>query len=207
MTRKTRPVFVPPLQRSAPSPGSQRKRSVGASSWSWRRWRPVWTSSRQATSCPASAPTSAYPNRCKWLPPSSQGRLWSWTWCPAGAPSQWLQQPSTWPPRPLLRRRPRKVSGSSAAPWTQLHFMWKAHKSAIFHRRSSFTGTCRVGIFKQSELLRWISFSVETRVIRVSTVHPDRPGVLDRFVSVDESVSRNGAVYKNWRNISVWTRP
>jgi len=101
---------VPLLQRSVPSPGSQRKRSVGASNWSWRHWRPVWTSSPPATSCPASAPTLVYPSRCKWQPPTSPGKLWSSTWCLVGALFRWRRQPSTWRPRPLLRRRPRKVS-------------------------------------------------------------------------------------------------
>lgn len=108
--------FSLPAQKSAPSPASPKKKSAGASSWSWKLWRPAWTWSPPATSCRASAPTWGCPSRCRWRPPSSPGRRWSSTWCPAGAPSQWPQQPSTWPPRLLQRRRPRKVSapGSDA---------------------------------------------------------------------------------------------
>lgn len=120
------------LQRSAPSPGSPRRKSVDASSWSSRRWRPAWTSSPQETSCPASAQTLVCPNRCRWLPPSSPGRPWSSTWCPAGAPSLLLQQPFTWPPRPLQRRRLRKVSDNTVwiltvvkrNVWVQLTQIW-----------------------------------------------------------------------------------
>lgn len=103
------PLSFPP-QKSVPSLASPRRRLAGASSWFWRHWRPAWTSSPQETSCPVSVQTWVCPNRCRWRPPSSPEKLWSSTWCLAGAPSQWLQQPSTWPPRPRQRRRPRKVS-------------------------------------------------------------------------------------------------
>lgn len=97
------------LQRSVPSPESPRKRLVGASSWSWRLWRPAWTSSPRGTSCPGSAPTWACPSRFKWRPPLLRGRPWSWTWFRVEAPSPWRQQPSTWRLRRLQRRRLRKV--------------------------------------------------------------------------------------------------
>ena len=132
-----------PPQRSVPFPESPRRRLVDALSWSWRRWRPVWTSSPQETSCPASAQTLAFPSRCRWRPPSLPGRPWSLTWCPAGAPSPSLLQPFTWPPRPLQRRRPRKVSDNAAVIlltliciFAGIIFIWKVTRYiCTVHRR------------------------------------------------------------------------
>lgn len=135
--------FLFSTQKSAPSLGSPRRRLAGASSWSWRHWRLAWTSSPPETSCPAFAQTWACPSRCRWRPPSSPGRPWSWTWCPGGAPSQWLQQPSTWPPRPPQRRRPRKVRDTSV--WIVV-IAWE-HKCSFFRQLQLVKHTLAAEVF------------------------------------------------------------